>query len=77
MKPQPAKPDPNKDDNPWMVVGKYLGLLTALPATIFVAYEIGDWLDKQFSTSFLKIVFVLLGTVAGFLPIFYDLTRND
>jgi len=65
------------DDNPWAAVGRYLGLMTAVPAAIFVGYEIGAWLDTRFSTHFLTIVFVVLGTAAGFVPIFRDLSKND
>ncbi len=65
------------DNNPWMAAGRYLGLTTSLPVAIFIGYGIGTWLDTQFSTHFLKIVFVIVGTVAGILPIFRELTRND
>ena len=66
-----------RDDNVWLTLGRYFALLSTVPAAIFVGYEIGDWLDGRLSTHYLKIVFVILGTVAGFLPIFQDLTRND
>jgi F0F1-type ATP synthase assembly protein I len=65
------------DDNPWLAVGRYLALMTTVPASIFVGYEIGAWLDERLSTHFLSIVFVILGTVAGFTPIFRDLTQRD
>lgn len=65
------------DDNVWFTLGRYLALLSTLPASIFVGYEIGAWLDRRFATHFLSIVFILLGTVAGFVPIFHDLSRQD
>jgi F0F1-type ATP synthase assembly protein I len=65
------------DDNVWVTVGRYFGLLTAVPAAIFIGYLIGAWLDSQFSTHFLKVVFVILGTAAGFIPIFQELSKND
>ena len=64
------------DDNVWLTLGRYLALLTTLPASIFVGYEIGAWLDERFATHFLSIVFILLGTVAGFVPIFRDLSKK-
>lgn len=67
----------SRDDNVWLTVGRYLALMTMVPASIFVGYEIGDWLDGAFSTRYLKIVFVILGTAAGFMPILWDLSRND
>lgn len=65
------------DDNVWLTVGRYLALMTLVPASIFVGYEIGDWLDGQFSTHYLKIVFVILGTVSGFMPMIRDINRTD
>jgi F0F1-type ATP synthase assembly protein I len=65
------------DDNPWLIVGRYLALMTTVPASIFVGYELGAWLDERFGTHFLSIVFVILGTVAGFTPIFRDLTKDS
>ena len=38
-----------------------------MPAAIFVGYLAGAELDRLFSTGFLKIVFVLIGTAAGFV----------
>jgi F0F1-type ATP synthase assembly protein I len=67
----------NSEDNPWFMVGRYLALLSTLPAAIFVGYEIGAWLDGKFATHYLSIVFVLVGTAAGFVPIFHDLNKHD
>jgi F0F1-type ATP synthase assembly protein I len=66
----------DRDDNVWLTVGRYLALMTTVPASIFVGYEIGAWLDTRFATHFLDIVFVVLGTAAGFVPIFRDLTKK-
>ncbi len=65
------------DDNIWLTVGRYLALMSTVPASIFVGYLIGAWLDERFATHYLVFIFVVLGTVAGFVPIFWDLTRND
>lgn len=64
------------DESPWLTVGRYFALLSSVPAAIFVGYEIGAWLDKQFATHFLSIVFMILGTGGGFFPIFHELTRK-
>jgi F0F1-type ATP synthase assembly protein I len=64
------------DDNVWLMVGRYLALLSTVPAAIFVGYLAGAELDRLFSTGFLKIVFVLIGTVAGFVPIIWELSRK-
>jgi F0F1-type ATP synthase assembly protein I len=67
----------NSDDNAWLVAGRYLALLSTVPAAIFVGYLIGAELDHLFSTRFLKIVFVVVGTVAGFVPIIWELSRDE
>ena len=64
------------DDNVWLTVGRYFALLSTLPAAIFVGYEIGAWLDDRFATHFLTIVFILIGTASGFVPIFRDLSKK-
>lgn len=64
------------DENVWLAVGRYLAFLTAVPAAIFVGYEIGAWLDTRFATGFLKIVFVILGTGAGFWPMLRDIRKD-
>ena len=65
------------DENVWRMVARYLALLSALPAAIFVGYGIGWWLDGQFSTGYLRFVFVVIGTVAGFAPIVWEVSRNE
>lgn len=67
----------SNDDNVWLTLGRYFALMTTVPASIFAGYELGAWLDARFATHFLNIVFIVLGTVAGFVPIFRDLTRHD
>ena len=64
------------DDNVWLMVGRYLALLSALPAAIFIGYGIGWWLDGQFSTHYLRFVFVVIGTVAGFVPIIWEVSHD-
>jgi F0F1-type ATP synthase assembly protein I len=58
-------------------VGRYLGLTMLLPAATFVGYAIGYALDDLFSTSFLKIVFLILGMAAGMVQAIRELTRDQ
>ena len=57
-------------------VGQYLSLGLLLPVSTFVGYAIGYGLDRLFGTKFLTIVFLILGTVAGFVQLYRELTRN-
>jgi len=43
----------------------------------FVGYAIGYLLDRAFGTGFLKIIFLILGTVAGFLELIRQLGRDS
>lgn len=67
---------PKKDSLP-VQLGKYYGLIFVLPAGALVGYGIGYGLDKLFHTGFLKIVFLLLGVVAGMIDLFRELTKDD
>jgi F0F1-type ATP synthase assembly protein I len=67
---------PKKESLP-VQLGKYYGLIFVLPAAVLVGYGIGYALDKVFHTSFLKIVFLLLGVVAGMIDLFRELTKDE
>jgi F0F1-type ATP synthase assembly protein I len=58
---------------------QFTGLALLLPASTFVGYAIGYYLDKAFGTSWLKIVFLILGSVAGFVTVIRQIMRvsND
>lgn len=67
---------PKKDSLP-VQLGKYYGLIFVLPAAVLVGYGIGYGLDKLFHTSFLKLVFLLLGVAAGMIDLFRELTKDE
>jgi F0F1-type ATP synthase assembly protein I len=58
------------------MVGDYTALAFMLPTATFVGYLIGYLLDKAFGTSFLYIVFLLLGIAAGFVQLIRQLMRD-
>ncbi len=55
---------------------RYTAIATMLPASIFAGYLIGTVLDKWLGTGYLKIVFLLLGVVAGFAQLIRELMRH-
>ncbi|MBZ5574960.1 MAG: AtpZ/AtpI family protein [Acidobacteriia bacterium] len=57
-------------------VADYTALALLLPASTFVGYILGHWLDKVFGTHFLYIVFLLLGIVAGFVKLIQQIVRD-
>ena len=61
----------------WMAsVGEYTGLAFLLPVSTLVGYGIGYLLDKTFGTHFLYIVFLVIGTVSGFVQIIRQVMRD-
>jgi len=56
---------------------QFTGLALLLPTSTFVGYVIGYYLDKAFGTDWLYIVFLILGTAAGFVTLIYEVTRDS
>ena len=56
---------------------RYTAIATTLPAAIFAGYLIGYWLDKWLGTTYLKIVFLILGIAGGFAQIIQQLMRDS
>jgi len=62
--------------SPMAQVGEYASLAILLPLSSFVGYAIGYLLDKAFGTHFLYLVFLVLGTVSGFVELIRRLLRD-
>lgn len=58
------------------LVGTYTSLAMLLPVATFVGYAIGYFLDRWLGTSYLYIVFLLLGIGAGFVQLIRQLQRD-
>jgi F0F1-type ATP synthase assembly protein I len=54
-------------------VGKYIGSALVLPIATAVGFGIGYGLDALFHTGWLRFVFLVLGTIAGFIELVRDL----
>ena len=61
----------------WVIAGQYSAVGFMLPSSVFAGYLIGYWLDKRFGTSYLYLVFMGLGIIAGFMQIFRFLKKNE
>ena len=57
-------------------VGEYTSLAFLLPVSTFVGYAIGYLLDKAFGTHFLYLIFLVLGTAAGFVQLIRQFLRD-
>lgn len=67
---------PPKNDDMWGAFARYLSLGMLLPVSSLVGYGIGYALDRFFSTHFLSIVFLLLGSAAGFIQLVRGLSKE-
>jgi F0F1-type ATP synthase assembly protein I len=64
----------NPDDS--RGIGKYLNLALLLPISTFVGYLMGYGLDLLFHTGWIRYVFLLLGSVAGFVELVRELNKG-
>jgi F0F1-type ATP synthase assembly protein I len=64
----------NPDDS--RGIGKYLNLALLLPISTFVGYLMGYGLDLLFHTGWIRYVFLLLGSVAGFIELIRELSKG-
>jgi F0F1-type ATP synthase assembly protein I len=66
-----------KKSNTAVRYAQYTGLALLLPASTFVGYALGYYLDKAFGTTWLRIVFLILGSVAGFVTLIRQVMRDS
>jgi F0F1-type ATP synthase assembly protein I len=68
---------PKNQGNLYQQFGKYYGMAFLLPVSMAVGYGIGYMLDRAFGTSFLKVVFLLLGIASGIVELIRELAKDD
>jgi len=57
-------------------IAKYLGLAIMLPIATGVGYAIGYGLDVLFHLTWLRWVFLIFGSIAGFLDLLRELDKD-
>ena len=62
------KKDPEQK-NPWVQMASYAQLAVVFPAATVVGWLIGSALDRWLHTSWLYIVGLILGIIAGFVEL--------
>jgi ATP synthase protein I len=67
----------DKEDGFMASALRYIAIATMLPATTFAGYLIGHWLDGHFGTTYLTMVFLILGIVSGFVQLVRQLMRDS
>lgn len=58
-----------KEPNWTVIAGEWISLATLLPASTFVGWLIGHYLDKWLGTTYLTLVFLLIGIASGLIQI--------
>ena len=58
------------------MVGEYTSSAFMLPASAVIGYFLGYLLDKEFGTTWIYIVGLILGIVAGFVQLIRQLMRD-
>jgi ATP synthase protein I len=67
---------PKKDDI-FSQFARYSGLAFLIPCSILVGYGIGYGLDKLFGTTYLTIIFLILGIAAGMIELVRELNKEN
>jgi len=55
---------------------RYTAIAMTLPAAVFAGWFVGKMLDSWLHTTFLSIVFLILGVIAGFYELIRQLMRD-
>lgn len=72
----PNSPEEPKDKNLWVQMANYAQLAVVFPAATVVGWLIGAGLDKWLHTSWLYLVGLILGIVAGFVELIRTAAKN-
>ena len=57
-------------------IGKYASLALLLPLSTGIGYAMGYGLDMLFHITWLRYVFLVLGTVSGFISLIRELDKD-
>ena len=74
--PSPDERNSDKKKNPWVQVGRYSQLALMLPAGVVVGWLVGSALDRWLHTSWISIVGLFLGIVAGMIELIRTALRD-
>jgi ATP synthase protein I len=74
---QQSNSDNSQDRTAWAQIGNYAQLAFVFPAATVVGWLIGAGLDKWLHTTWIYIVGLLLGIVAGFVELIRTVSKNS
>lgn len=61
----------------WSQIGDYASIGVMLPACTVTGYYLGVLLDHWLHTSFLNIVFLIIGIIAGFVELIRVVSKKS
>lgn len=68
--------NPEPDKNLWVLIARYSQLAVIFPAAVVVGWLIGVAFDRWLHTTWLYLVGLLLGIVAGFVELIRTVLRD-
>ena len=74
--PDPQNSNSNDNKSFWLQIGRYSQLAMILPAAVVVGWLLGAALDRWLHTSWLYLVGLIFGIVAGFIELIRTVLRD-
>ncbi|MEI9814702.1 MAG: AtpZ/AtpI family protein [Acidobacteriota bacterium] len=57
--------------------GRYIAMATQIPFMIAAGYFLGYWLDTQFGTTWLRVVFLILAIIGVFTQLIRQVMKDQ
>jgi F0F1-type ATP synthase assembly protein I len=68
--------DPDRKKSPWVQIGRYSQIAFMLPAGTVAGYLLGSLLDRWLHVTWISIIGLILGTVAGLIELIRTILRD-
>ncbi len=73
---EPIRPPDSEEKNAWVQMGNYAQMAILFPAATFVGWLIGTALDHWLHTTWLYLVGLILGIIAGFVELIRTVSKS-
>ncbi len=72
----PPHEDPDRKKSPWVQFGRYSQIAFMLPAGTVAGFLLGALLDKWLHVTWISVLGLILGTVAGLIELIRIVSRD-
>ncbi len=72
----PPHEDPHRKKSPWVQFGRYSQIAFMLPAGTVAGFLLGALLDKWLHVTWISVLGLILGTVAGLIELIRIVSRD-